>query len=55
MIPNKKNRGQSPDNPDLIVPGTAAEECETCAACEELEEESCPGTSACKDDENSLS
>ncbi|MDD3654678.1 MAG: hypothetical protein PHO01_10920 [Desulfotomaculaceae bacterium] len=52
MIPDKKNRGQKPDNPDIIDPGTLDEECESCL---EAEEDSCPGTSACKDDENSMS
>lgn len=51
MIPNKKDRGQNPDNPDIIVP-SIEEECESCL---EAEEVSCPGTSACKDDKNPIS
>lgn len=51
MIPGKKDRGQSPDNPDLIVPSTADEECESCLE----EDESCPGISSCEDDKNSMS
>lgn len=57
MIP-KKDRGQNPDNPenpenpDIIVPSVTEDGCESCL---EVEEDSCPGASACKDDKNSMS